>query len=187
MLECLIVEYEDMVVGAVTPRHFSSFCEFHEGISWGVESHWLMHGHELFLKLTNSLGRDWCDTMNTMVVHALGTAVRVMIQTRRLMGQAMDGIFADQEVIRELLRFETRRAISNQDRSPTNMCLFEERNFQNIWRCEDEEDYDKIPIAQWREMQLAFCMINHGRLGSNASGRVLGCDVIKLILTQVME
>ena len=67
------------------------------------------------------------------------------------------------------------------------MSLFEERNFQNVWRHEDEEDYDEIPIAQWREMQLAFCMINHGRLGSGASGSVLGCDVLKLILKQVIE
>jgi hypothetical protein len=68
--------------------------------------------------------------------------------------------------------------------------LFRERNFQKIWRYDDTDnplDYDEIPIAQWREMKLAFCMINHGRLGSGASGSVLGCDVLKLILKQVIE
>jgi hypothetical protein len=190
MLECLIIEYEDMVLHAVTPRRVACWCGFWQGLSSGVEAHWELYGLDIFLKFTKGLGSDWCYTMNIMVVHALGTAVRIMIQTRMQLGVPMDSDFETHEMIRGLLRCETRRAIAHPYRSPNNMDLFETRNFQKIWKWNDEEDYDEIPIAQWQKMQLAFCMINHGRLGGglgNSAGKRLGCDMIKLILFKVLE
>ena len=192
MLESLIVAYEEMVLGAVTPRRVAGWCRYHEGISPSCEGDWQEHGHELFLKFTKGLGIDWCFTMSTMVAHALGTAVRVLIQTLRMRGMEMDGNYDDQEHIRGLLKRETRLAIFDGGRAPAHMYLFMERNFHHVWRYDDEglfEDYDNIPIAQWQAMQLGFCMINHERLGcgSGGAGKGLGCDVIKLILLKVLE
>ena len=191
MLESLIVAYEAMVLGAVTPRRVAGWCGYHDGISQGVEGHWIQHGHDLFLKFTKGMGYDWCDAMNTMVIHALGTAVRVLIQALRMSGMEMDGDDDDQENIRRLLKRETRLAIADRNRSPNNMDTFEDRNFHHAWRYDDEglpEDYDNIPIAQWQAMQLGFCMINHERLGcGSGAGKGLGCDVIKLILLKVLE
>ena len=189
MLESLIVAYEAMVLGAVNPQCVRGWCRLWKGIDPCVELEWLRNGQELFLQFTKGLGYDWCDTMNTMVVHALCTTVRVMIQTCSMMGGVdMDGDYEDQDHIRGLLKRETRRAIADADRSPNNMDTFEERNFHKIWKDDDIEDYDNIPIAQWQAMQLGFCMINHERLGcGSGAGKGLGCDVIKLILLKVLE
>ena len=55
--------------------------------------------------------------------------------------------------------------------------------------CGEDElfGFDEIPVAQWHEMQLAFCMMNHERLGSGAAGKGLGCDLIRVILAKVLE
>ena len=188
MLESLIVAYEAMVLGAVTPRRVASWCGYWEGTSPSCEGHWQEHGHELFLKFTKGLGDDWCDTMNTMVVHALGTAVRVLIQTLRMRGMEMDGDYDDQEHIRGLLKRETRLAIADEGEAFNHMYTFEDRNFRSIWGDDDTDECAKIPIAQWQAMQLGFCMINHERLGcGSGAGKGLGCDVIKLILLKVLE
>ena len=188
MLEGLIVSYEGMVLDAVTPRRVAGWCGYHEGISQGVECHWRVHGNDLFLKFTKGMGYDWCDTMNTMVVHALGTAIRVLIQTLRMRGMEMDGDYDDQEHIRGLLKRETRLAIADRNCSLNNMETFYDRNFQTIWRDEDMKDFDEIPIAQWQAMQLGFCMINHERLGcGSGAGKGLSHDVIKLIMRKFVE
>ena len=193
MLHCLIVAYEEMVVDAVTPRRAVVWCGYFEGVSHGAEVHWLEHGLVLFLKFTKGLGYDWCDMMNTLVVHALCTAVRVLIETYRTIGvRSMDGSYEDQELIRGLLRRETRRAIVDRWRpSANNMYLFRRSNFHKIWHCECGEDelfgFDEIPVAQWQDMQLAFCMINHEQLGCCAAGKGLGCDMIRVILAKVLE
>ena len=196
MLEGLIVADEEMVVNVVTPRRVSCWCQYHEGISQGVEAHWFRYGHELFLKFTKGLGYDWCGMMNTMVIHALCTAVRVLIETYRTIGvRSMDGSYEDQELIRGLLRRETRRAIVDRWRSSANnMYLFRRSNFHKIWHswyswCGEDElfGFDEIPVAQWQDMQLAFCMINLERLGCCAAGKGLGCDMIRVILAKVLE
>ena len=192
MLEDLIVAYEDMVVDAVTPRSSVLWCRVFLGVSHGAEMHWLEHGHKLFLKFTKGLGDEWCGMMNTVVVHALCTAARVLIETYKTVGvRSMDGSYEDQELIRGLLRRETRCAISGRNCSPNNMYSFEDRNFHKIWHSEEGEDglfeADEIPIAQWQAMQLGFCMINHDRLGCAAAGKGLSCDVVKLILLKVLE
>ena len=188
MLEGLIVAYDRMVSRAVNPQCVMGWCRLWKGIDPCVEIDWLRDGYELFLQFTKGLGDDWCDTMNTMVVHALCTAVRVMIQTCSMMGGVdMDGDYDDQAQIRGLLKCETRRAIADRDRSPNNMSSFEDRNFNKIWKDDDIDYYDMIPVAQWHEMQLSFCMMNHERLGSGAAGKGLGCDMIRVILAKVLE
>ena len=193
MLGNLVVAYEAMAVDAVTPRRAVVWCGYFEGVGHGAEVHWLEHGHELFLKFTKGLGDEWCGMMNTVVVHALCTAVRVLIETYRTVGvRTMDGSYEDQELIRGLLRRETRRAIVDRWRpSANNMYLFRRSNFHKIWHsvCGEDElfGFDEIPVAQWQAMQLGFCMINHDRLGCAAAGNGLSCDVVKLILLKVLE
>jgi len=136
---------------------------------------WHESGLELVLKLTKGMDSDWCDW--TMLVPISFFKMSFMLwKIQRFLSDET----TDDEAIHEYLRAEIRKELLIKFRDPSSELMAS--NFRQV--CGDG---DKIPIAQWREMQLAFCMINHGRLGSNASGRVLGCDVIKLILTQVME
>ena len=140
MLESLIVAYEAMVVDAFSGRD-ACWSRYSEAISRDIEEYWWKHGRELFLKFTKGMGDDWCDTMNTMVVHVLGTAIRVLIQTLKMKGMKMDDYYEDREHIRGLLKRETRLAIFD------NMGLFKEYNFLVIWKNGDMGDYDRIPIA----------------------------------------
>jgi hypothetical protein len=186
MLERLISSYECMVLHSFNTCNVARWCQY-EGLSAGCKGHWEEHGHELFLQFTKGLGYDWCSTVNTMVVHVLNTAFRAMITTRKQMGQPMDGGLDDQALIRELLKNETRNAIADRECYPYTMELFEQRNFQNVWRHDDWYSFDCLPIGQLQALQLAFCMLSHGRLGSGGVGRDLSSDVIKLILMKMLE
>jgi hypothetical protein len=187
MLERLISSYECMVLHSFNTCNVARWCQYNEELSSGCRDHWQEHGHELFLQFTKGLGSDWCETVNTMVVHSINAAVRATIQSRKLMGEPMDGGLDDQALLRELLKNETRYAIADRECYPNNMYCFEQRNFQNVWKHDDNYDYDCLPIAQLQALQLAFCMLSHGRLGGGGAGRDLSSDVIKLILMKMLE
>ena len=187
MLESLISGYECMVLQSFNTCNVVRWCQFHVGLSAGCKQHWKEHGHVLFMQFTKGLGSDWCETVNTMVIHALNAAVRATITTRQLMGEPMDGGRNDQALLRELLKKETRFAIADRDCHPYNMDLFEQRNFQNVWKHDDKYDLDCLPIGKLQALQLAFCMLGHGRLGGGGAGRDLSGDVIKLILMKMLE
>ena len=187
MLKSLISGYECMVLQSFNTCNVARWCQFHEGLSAGCKDHWLEHGRVLFLQITKGLGSDWCETVNTMAVHAINAAVRATISTRQLMGAPMDGGLDDQALLRELLKNETRHAIANREWYPDNMYLFEQRNFQTLWKHDDWYSCYILPIGQLQALQLAFCMLNHGRLGGGGAGRGLSGDVIKLILMKMLE
>jgi len=187
MLKSLISGYECMILQSFNTCNVARWCQFHEEISSECRDHWLEHGRVLFLQFTKGLGSDWCETVNTMVVHAINAAVRATITTRQLMGAPMDGGLDDQALLRELLKNETRYAIAHREWYPDNLHLFEQRNFQDVWRHDDWLSYDCLPIAQLQALQLAFCMLGHGRLGGGGAGRGLSGDVIKLILMKMLE
>jgi hypothetical protein len=187
MLESLISGYECMVLQSFNTCNVVRWCQFHEGLSAGCKGHWEEHGHVLFMQFTKGLGSDWCETVNTMVVHALNAAVRATIKTRKLMGAPMDGGLNDQALLRELIKNETRYAIADRECCPHNMYLFEIRNFQDMCSPDDWYNVDFVPIAQLQALQLAFCMLGHGRLGGGGAGRGLSGDVIKLILMKMLE
>jgi len=157
MLESLIVEYGNMLC--------------HQSASVWAES-----GLGLLLKLTKGMDSFWC----TYII-LLPVCLIEMSLTFWRMQRVYNDEPEDDETIHEFLRGETRKELLRRFRDPDSSGLMA-RNFRQV-----SGGGEWIPIAQWREMQLAFCMINHGRLGSGASGSVLGCDVIKLILTQVIE
>ena len=187
MLQCLVDEYEIMVLKAASSQRVVAWCTFHMGFDHECHVDLLHGGHDLFLKFTKGLGADWCDAMNTMVVHSIGTAVRATIEARKYMGFPMDGSVEDRLYICDLLLVEIRSAIENPCQTPNNMPLFEERNFKRIWKHDDDFDCDVLPIAQLQALQLAFCMLSHGRLGCGGAGRDLSGDVIKLILMKMLE
>jgi hypothetical protein len=155
------------------------------GVEWIVRSRWLEQGEELFLKFTKGLGKEWCTTMNTMVVHALHTAVRVLVQTRRLMNRPLSPSLSsnlwDKIIVTDLLKRETEHAISDGDDSD-NMHDFRRQNLRFI--LDDNDSGDFLTVGQVQAMNLAFAMLGHPRLGCAAAGRVLGYDTIKLVLAQ---
>jgi hypothetical protein len=146
MLESLIQEYQQMVLGAVTPRRVVGWCGYYEELSMGVIGHWREHGANLFLKLTKGNGHAWCETMNTMVVHALNTALRVLIYSHKQAGEPMTGRGDnDRKKIASLLEREVRLAIREPGRDPNNMDAFLDRNFQYAWADDDQLYGDYIP------------------------------------------
>jgi hypothetical protein len=183
MLENLIVEYQAMVHASVERARFPEWCAFPTGISLIVQMNWQEEGTNLFLKLTKGLGGDWCLDMNFMVVHVLTTSFRVWTQTRKQLGYHEANDAHAKHFICALLKQEVRNSINEPWRYPTNMYNFEHRNFQASWPLDDQEEIEYVPIAQARNVQLAFAMITHPRLGSTAAGKVLSYDSVKHILS----
>jgi hypothetical protein len=190
MLDCLIQEYQTMVVDTLerTARGF----HYHEGLGWTVRVHWLEQGKQLFMKFTKGRGKEWCSTVNTMVVHSLHTAVRVLVQTRRQMNKPLSSNLSsnlwDKLIVSDLLKQETELAIANRQEYPNNMYDFDCRNFRFILddNYEDEWGY-YLTVGQVQGMELAFAMISHPRLGCAAAGRILGYDTIKLVLANFSQ
>ncbi len=187
LLACVIREYQAMVMDDVAKCRLLDWCRFWEGLGDGEKRRWLIEGMCLFLKLTKGLGKDWCMTMNTMVVHALDTAVRVMVKARKQVYYPMVGDDEDRLEVARLLERETALAIC--DERGCSMSEFKYRNFMCVWQIDDNDFWNisRVPIAQVQAMQLAFAMIAHPRLGCAGGGRKLGGDVIKLILANVFE
>jgi hypothetical protein len=79
MLDCLIQEYQAMLIHA--SERTTLWFNIYQGVEWIVRSHWLEQGELLFLKFTKGQGKEWCKTVNKMVVHSLHAAVRVLVQT----------------------------------------------------------------------------------------------------------
>jgi hypothetical protein len=191
LLSSVIVEYQAMVSNGVDRCNLTGWCRYHEGLSFGVKCHWLEHGVHLFMKLTKGTGEGWCMTMNTMVVHALDTSVRVLVKTRKQMYSPMFGDDTDRQDVARLLENETALAICDERCSLNNMSEFRCRNFMSVWNYDyegDPLDVHYVSIAQAQEMQLAFAMISHPRLAKAASTVKFGnSDLIKLILANVFE
>lgn len=177
----LIREYLEMVTHGVSIAHVRSWCTFYGEISDGIRGHWDLHGRPLFMKFTKGLGEDWCTTMNTMVVQSLNTAVRVMMQTLARIGLPMHGSEWDRRTLSELLRRELTLAIYDSNICPNSLYVFEQRNFQYMLT-EDELDGEYVPWAQIRAKMLAFAMGSHARLGQSSGARVLGDDMVKMIM-----
>jgi hypothetical protein len=185
LLKSLVEEYQDMVAEGVRLARMERWCRWHEGLSFEVQSHWGHHGIDLFLKLTKGQGKEWCDTMSTMVLQALDTAVRVMVMTREEMGIPMLGTENDRHRIAALLKRETALFFYNH----VDGSELEDRNFEAVylsdyWHNYDDEKYrlGKFTIAHIQNMKLAFAMVSHKRLGDSAAGRVLSCDLMRNIL-----
>ncbi len=81
MLACLIQEYQNMMLKGLSIARLlvSGWCQFYESLSWGFKAHWLKHSEKLFLELTKGCGKDWCESMNTMVVDKLRYVVRTTV------------------------------------------------------------------------------------------------------------
>jgi hypothetical protein len=184
MLKILIVSYQAMVEEGVSRCKIRNWCCYYEGISDGAKQFWELHGRDLFLEFTKGYGKDWCITMNKMIIHSLDTAVRVFIQTVDMLGYRMSGSLDDKMEISSLLYKEVEKAIANPNEDPNNMTLFMERNFQDVWASNEMMEVVWLPIAKVQEMKLAFAMLGHPRLGRSAVCGALSCDVIKLILSE---
>lgn len=179
MLAELIKDYQSMVEEGVQIGSIVTWCRFYQGLSFGAKSYWFEHGEMHFLRFTKGHGEDWCRTMNTMVLHALDSCLRVLIQTYRQMGKPLSGKPADRLKIAALFKQETEKAIAD------NMSDFSDRNFVFVVYGEvfaDDDDCDWIPIAKTQEMMVAFAMLTHSRLGQDAPGHIIGSDTIKMIL-----
>ena len=186
MLDCLIQEYQTMVVGASSRT--TRWCNLFEGVEWIVRLHWLEQGELLFMKFTKGRGKEWCSSVNRMIVHSLHTAVRVLVQTRKQMIKPVSINARDNLIVASLLKRETELAIADRNSSDNNMCDFDFTNFRFILTDNGEDDGGYyLPVGQVQDMKFAFAMISHPRLGCAAVGRTLGYDTIKLVLAKFSQ
>ena len=186
MLDCLIQEYQTMVVNA--SERTTQWYHIYEGVEWIVRYGWLEQGELLFLKFTKGQGKEWCKMFNTMVVHSLHAAVRVLVQTRKQMNKPLSSNLRDKLIVSSLFKQETALAIGDTQSSDNNMSDFEHKNFRYI--LDDNNIVDGghyLTVGQVQGIELAFAMISHPRLGRAASGRILGYDTIKLILAKFSQ
>ena len=185
MLARLIQEYQAMVVH--DSERTAQWCQMMGGVEWIVRSRWLEQGEQLFLKFAKGQGKEWCNIMNQLVVHALHTAVRVLVQTRKQMNRPMSpspsSNLWDKLIVSDLLRRETEHAIS--DNESNNMDDFRRRNLRFI--PDDNDGGEYLTVGQVQAINLAFAMLSHHRLGCAAVGRILGYDTIKLVLAKFSE
>ena len=171
------VRNEDEDVGSIFGDHHI--------LRWSVRARWLDAGLDLFLTLTKGLGKDWCQTINTMVVHNLETAYRIFAEFCEQSGNPHVPIVP----LARLLKREVGMAIANPRVSPNNMCLFEEANFQYVhlsppgWMYDPEIQGDHLPAGKVLAMKLAFAMAMHARLGAASGARILCKDNVKMILS----
>ena len=189
MLASLIQEYQAMVVH--DSERTTLWGDMMDGVEWIVRSRWLEQGEVLFLKFTKGQGKEWCNSMNQMVVHALHTAVRVLVQTRKQMNRPLSPSLSsnlwDKIIVTDLLKRETAYAIADRRESPNNMYYFECQNLRFILDDNDESGGYFLPVVQVQAMNLAFAMLSHPRLGCAAAGRILGYDTIKLVLAKCSQ
>jgi hypothetical protein len=185
MLARLIQEYQAMVVQA--SERTTQWYYIYEGVEWIVRSGWLEQGELLFLKFTKGQGKEWCNTMNRMVVHSLHTAVRVLVQTRKQMNKPLSTNARDIFIVAALLKQETEHAIAYRNSSDNNMSEFECQNFRFIRNDNNEDGGEYLTVGQVQAMNLAFTMLSHPRLGCAAAGRILGYDTIKLVLAKFSQ
>lgn len=186
MLHCLIQEYQTMVVES--SERMTQWWHIYEGVEWIVRSGWLYKGEELFLKFTKGQGKEWCSMFNTMVVHSLHAAVRVLVQTRKQMNKPLSPNIRDINIVSALFKQQTEMAIADRYSGDNNMSDFEEKNFKFI--LDDNNEIDGgyyLTVGQVQCMKLAFAMLSHPRLGGAAAGRILGYDTIKLVLAKFSE
>lgn len=188
-LEELINAYRDMMEDSVKDETNISENHGDYGIRWTVKAQWLDKGQKLFLVFTKGLGKEWCETMNTMVVHTLDAVYRVFLEVCIQSGLINSDDRIPSTAVVSLIKREARFAIANTNVSPNNMCLFEELNFKYVhlrfpgWEFDYEHQGEHLPTAKVQAMKLAFAMALHPRLGAASMARVLSEDNVKMILS----
>ena len=177
--------YMKMVQKGIDLANLPGWCSYYCGLSLGVRGHWLENGTGLYLKLTKGLGKEWCDTVNTFVVHSLDTALRVMIQTHGILGRNMRGTQNDKTLISLMFKREVPMVIRDDSTDPNLMYSFEHVNFEYIMSWDDDmmDDAYYCPRVKFQEMQLSFVMGLHSRLGNNSIVRILSDEMTKLIFS----
>ena len=185
----LINTYRDMVDASTRENSGSLSKSYGDySIEWVVKAKWLRNGKELFLVLTKGLGGEWCETMNTMVVHSLDVALRIFAEVSIKSGLLVRHEQLPRSSVLTLLKREISFAIASVNTLPNNMCLFEELNFKYVhlrcpgWEYEGVEG-EHLPTVKVQAMKLAFAMVLHSRLGAASRGRFLGDDNVKMILS----
>ena len=187
--EELLLELKDNYMKMVQDGvNSAGWCGGHGGLSLGVKGYWIENGTELYLKLTKGLGKEWCDTVNSLVVHSLDTALRVMIQTHGILGRNMLGTQNDKTLISSMFKREVPMVIRDDSIDPNLMYSFEHVNFEYIMSWDDDmmDDAYYCPRVKFQEMQLSFVMGLHSRLGHSSIVRILSDEMTKLIFSDAM-
>lgn len=181
LLGRLVDEYCAMVREGLHGACIGTWWRLLPGLSFGIWDSWSVHGVDCFLRLTKGRGREWCETMNRLVMHALDTAVRVMVRSHLRLGCRIGATEVDQAFVLDTMLDETRRAISVHEMSSNNMASFADANFRIM--VPPDFDWDNACLDPWRvpvgkvwDMKLAFLMG-----GGEATG--LGDDLVRLILS----
>jgi len=180
-------DYKEMVKGIIHSSHLGEWC-YIQGLDYDAEEHLMEHGIELFLKLTKGKGVHWCKKMNNMVCCALKTTIRVYVEIRESVGYQMTREFDENKLIlSSLLEKEVSHVIQDDWICTENIGCLRFENFKSITVFSDE-NYKKYyyPIQKFQDMQLAFIMGLHERLGKDSSVNMLHNEMVPFIFSDII-
>jgi len=181
-------DYKEMIKGIIHPSYLGEWC-YIQGLDYDTEEHLMEHGIELFLKLTKGKGVHWCKKMNNMVCCALKTTIRVYVEIRESVGYPMTREFDKNKfILLSLLKKEVSHVIQNDWIYNTeNIGGLSVENFKSITVFSDEH-YKKYyyPIQKFQDMQLAFAMGLHERLGKDSSVNMLHNEMVPFIFSDII-
>ena len=188
LLDRAIEEYSKMInhsmgesVGDSTMRPWSVA---HCGLPGNVTFPWIADGRDIFLKLTKGEGFEWCELMNSLLVHTLDTAARMFVYSRVIeFGIHHESEFEEGiKVISELLDSEVKRFMHGMEINPMGSLSLRSLNFifyRNFYISDDIDGI--IPTGKFQDIMAAFAMGRHPRLGEDGCIGMLDDDLIKFI------
>jgi hypothetical protein len=188
LLDAAVDEYVLMVASSLGGIDFSGrfvVCSLgNYGVPWDVKRLWGKGGTEVLLRLTKGHGREWCELANQFLAYGLDSVLRLHFGNgvvdameegiaREVMGIAL------RAMANEVQFFMHRRGLN-----PVGFFTFHHRNFR-LARCECvDPNAQYLPVGRVREMQVAFGMGRHARLGEGSLVGLLHPELMRLVFAE---
>lgn len=192
LLKVVFDEYSSMMWRGLEIGNMQLWSIAAYGLSQGVKRHWMMHGVNIILKLTKGIGREWCESVNLLLVNSLNTAARVFVFSRVPFPVTGFGDFRDYvHDVFDILERELSIVLHSWDIGPFGSYSFYLVNFKYYRSISsdtsDSEDNDLfyMPIGKFQDIMTAFVMGMHQRLGANSECVVglLNDEIFKCIFS----
>jgi hypothetical protein len=177
-------------------RTLKTWLVAHHGLPVTITRLWVRGGLGIFLRLTKGYKPEWCEMMNSLLIHTLDTAARISVNHSLLeFGLQYENEFESDDLISGLFNNEVSRFIHRLDAGIMGAYSLRNLNFifKKVFRVQgsnespydhdDEDDSYYIPTWKFQEIMAAFVMGRHERLGVNSNVRLLDDDLIKIIFT----
>jgi hypothetical protein len=156
------------------------------GLMWEVKHLWVSKGKDIFLKLTKGVGTEWCELVNSFLVHQLDTALRTHMYCK--LQFPVDGFDTAMQETCDYLLKEANAFIKNRNLNPMGYYSFHFVNFKHYRSSNDQVNYGEtdlgqfeMPMALFQQIMTAFTMGSHARLGERSCVQMLDAELMRLV------